>query len=94
LWDRATFQLPGAAFAERGGSYVNCDDRLQSFSWAIRPPAGVMAEGRLYWRLLGERGMYDAPRVLGEAARQVSYFAAAVQPPPDAGVDLKVNQLA
>ena len=94
LYGRATYQLPGAAFAEREGSYVNQADRLQSFTWAIRPPAGVMVEGRLYWRLLGEPGMYDAPRVLDDVARQIAYFAAAAEPPPDVGVDLKVNQLA
>ncbi|MCA9268103.1 MAG: molybdopterin-dependent oxidoreductase, partial [Planctomycetales bacterium] len=41
LMDAADFQLPAAAFAEREGSYVNRNDRLQSFAWAIRPPAGV-----------------------------------------------------
>ena len=94
LWERATFQLPGAAFAEREGSYVNFADRLQSFSWAVRPPAGVMLEGRLYWRLLGEPGMYAAPGVLAEAAREILYFSAAIRPAPDVGVDLKVNLLA
>ena len=53
LWRAATYQLPGAAFAERAGSYVNFADRLQSFTWAIRPPAGVRVEGQLYWELLG-----------------------------------------
>ena len=94
LSGRATFELPGAAFAERGGSYVNQAGRLQSFAWAIRPPAGVMVEGRLYWRLLGEQGMFDAARVLDDVAREIAYFAAAAEPPPDVGVDLRVNQLA
>jgi NADH-quinone oxidoreductase subunit G len=94
LWQRATFQLPGAAFAEREGSYVNFADRLQSFSWAVRPPAGVMVEGRLYWRLLGETGLYAAAPVLAEVAAETLYFAAATQPPPDVGLDLKVNLLA
>jgi NADH-quinone oxidoreductase subunit G len=94
LWSRATYQLPGAAFAEREGSYVNHAGRLQWFTWAIRPPAGVMVEGRLYWRLLGEQGMYNARRVLDEAARQILYFAAAAAPVPNLGVDLRVSQLA
>ena len=55
----ATYQLPGASFAERFGSYVNFADRLQSFEWAIRPPAGVWVEGELYWRLLGAAGMFQ-----------------------------------
>lgn len=91
LWDAATVRIPGAAFAERGGSYVNFADRLQSFRWAIRPPQGVMVEGNLYWRLLGRSGMYQARQVLEELARENSYFAAAAEPVPETGVDLKVN---
>ncbi|MCO6459094.1 MAG: (2Fe-2S)-binding protein [Pirellulaceae bacterium] len=94
LWEQAGYQLPGAVFAEREGSYVNFDDRLQSFRWAIRPPAGVQTEGRLFWRLAGRRGMYQADEVLLEVARRVAYFAAAVQPVPEVGVDLKVLSLA
>jgi NADH-quinone oxidoreductase subunit G len=44
LAERATYLLPGTAFAEREGSYVNGADRLQSFGWAIRPPMGVRTE--------------------------------------------------
>ena len=94
LLQRATYQLPAAAFAEREGSYVNCADRLQSFRWAVRPPAGVMVEGQLYWRLLGLPGLYDARRALDELARQMIYFSAARQPVPEQGVDLKVHLLA
>lgn len=94
VWDVATYQLPGAAFAERSGSYVNHAQRLQSFSWAIRPPAGVMVEGQLYWRLLGEAGMYNARRVLDEVAREIIDFAAATEPVAPEGIDLRLIQLA
>jgi predicted molibdopterin-dependent oxidoreductase YjgC len=94
LLERATYQLPGAAFAEREGSYVNYNDRLQSFAWAVRPPSGVMTEGQLYWQLLGKTGMYRAREVLDEVAREISYFAAAIDEVPETGIDLKVNQLA
>jgi hypothetical protein len=47
---------------------VNFADRLQSFEWAIRPPAGVWVEGSLYWRLLGRKGLYNPRAVLSEAA--------------------------
>ncbi|MCI0359048.1 MAG: molybdopterin-dependent oxidoreductase [Planctomycetaceae bacterium] len=94
LWDRADYQLPGATFAEREGSYVNATDRLQSFRWAVRPPAGVMVEGRLYWQLLGREGMYRASDVMAEIAREITYFSTATKGVPDVGVDLKVNQLA
>ena len=76
------------------GSYVNYNDRLQSFEWAVRPPAGTQTEGQLYWRLLGRAGLYDPPAVLAELARAIAYFAPAAGPIPAVGVDLKVNQLA
>ncbi len=94
LWDRADYQLPGATFAEREGSYVNANDRLQSFKWAIRPPAGVITEGQLYWQLLKKPGLYKASSVLADITREIAYFSAATAGVPDVGVDLKVNQLA
>jgi len=94
LWQRATFQLPGAGYAERSGSYVNYQQRLQSFKWAIRPPAGVHVEGHLFWQLLGMSGMYNARAVLDEVAGEIPYFAAAMDPVPATGVDLRVNSLA
>ncbi len=47
LSELATILLPGATFAERDGSYVNFNDRLQSFRWAVKPPVGVKSEGPL-----------------------------------------------
>ena len=94
LWDHATYQLPGAGFAEREGSYVNHSDRLQSFKWAIRPPAGVKVEGHLYWQLLEMPGLYNARKVLDELSREIGYFSAAMDTIPNVGIDLKINQLA
>jgi len=94
LLEAADYRLPGAAFAEREGSYVNAGDRLQSFPWAIRAPAGVMVEGRLYWRLMERDGLYQSRGVLDEVARDILYFSAAAEPVPATGVDLKINQLA
>ena len=91
LAELATYELPGAAFAERDGSYVNRNDRLQTVEWAIRPPAGVRPEGELYWELLGGSGLYRLRGVLDELAREILYFSAAVTPIPDVGLDLKIN---
>jgi NADH-quinone oxidoreductase subunit G len=79
---------------EREGSDVNHADRLQSFSWAIRPPVGVQVEGQLYWRLLGRRGLYRPQEILNEIAQQTLFFAPAMGDVPDVGVDLKVTLLA
>ena len=93
VWHAADWQLPASAFAERAGSFVNYGDRLQTFTWAIRPPRGLMTEAQLFWRLLNEPGLFNADRVREEVARRFVYFSAASIPPPDVGVDLKVNQL-
>ena len=94
LSERAEYELPGAAFAERDGSYVNRADHLQSACWAIRPPAGVRSEASLYWELLEMEGLYSSRAVLDEVAREIRYFSAAVGPVPEVGIDLKVNLLA
>ncbi|HEV3004148.1 MAG TPA: 2Fe-2S iron-sulfur cluster-binding protein [Pirellulales bacterium] len=94
VWQQATFQVPGATFAEKDGSYVNHADRLQSFKWSIRPPAGAWAEGQLYWRLLGRHGLYSARKALDELAAEITYFEVASGQIPDTGIDLKLNQLA
>ena len=94
LSECATYVLPGAAYAERDGSYVNRVDRLQSAPWAIRPPAGVRTEGSLLWELLGRKGLYNSQAVLDEVTREILYFSAAIGPVPEMGVDLKGNLLA
>jgi NADH-quinone oxidoreductase subunit G len=94
LWHAATYQLPGGTFAEREGSYVNYQDRLQSFRWAVRSPAGVKVEGQLFWQLTGRAGLYQAKQVLADVSREIMYFSAAMREVPEHGVDLKVNMLA
>ena len=94
LWRAADYQIPGAAFAEREGAYVNRNDLLQAFQWAVRPPAGATVDGWLLWRLSGRRGMYRAAPLLQEIARQSRYFAAAAGVVPPTGVDLKSAVLA
>ncbi|MBN1852703.1 MAG: (2Fe-2S)-binding protein [Pirellulales bacterium] len=88
LMRRAHYQIPAAAFAERDGSYVNANHRLQYATWAIRPPAGVQVEGRLFWRLAGRAGLYQARTILREMAAEVPYFSAAKAEIPDSGIDL------
>ncbi len=94
LMQKAAYQLPGASFAEREGSYVSHNAILQSFSWAVRPPVGVWTEGHLIWRLLEKPGMYRARTILDEVSQQIAYFAEAAGAVGPTGVDLKLNQLA
>jgi NADH-quinone oxidoreductase subunit G len=94
LMELATYQLPGAAFAEREGSYVNHADRLQWATWAVRPPAGVRVEGSVYAELLAMTGLIRARRVLDEVAREIGFFSAAAEPVGPLGLDLKVATFA
>ncbi len=94
LTDVASFVLPAAAYAERDGSYVNRHDHLQSVRRAIRPPAGIRAEGSLYWELLARPGLYDALAALREVAVEIPYFRVAAGPIPETGVNLKIHLLA
>jgi NADH-quinone oxidoreductase subunit G len=89
LWNAATFQLPGAAYAEREGSYVNFSDHVQSFDWAIRPPVGVWTEGQLLWRLLAMPGMYNAKKIMAEIAAAIPFFAPAAAEVPPTGMSLR-----
>jgi NADH-quinone oxidoreductase subunit G len=89
LWENATFQLPGVSFAERAGSYVNRNDRLQSFSWAIRPHAGSKTDGQVFWPLAGYTGLYSAAVIRQELAALYPYFAAAGGEVGPHGVSLK-----
>ena len=73
LWERAAYQLPGAAFPERDGSYVNFADRLQSARWAIRPPGRVERRARLLADV-DMVGLYNARKVLNEVAAAIPYF--------------------
>lgn len=91
---RATVVLPGAAFAERDGSYVNFNDILQSSRRAIRPPGGVRPEGSLLWELSGGPGLYQANQVLAQVTAEIMYFAPAAGEVGPLGVDLKSNWLA
>ena len=94
LSERATYELPAAAFAEREGSYVNRCDRLQTALAAVRPPWGVRPEGALFWQALGRKGLYNARAVLDDLCREVLYFAPAAGPLPETGLDMKINKLA
>ena len=90
----ATWRLPASGFAERGGTWVNVAHRAQSFAPAIRPPAGVWPEGRLFWNMLGRRGLYDPTSVRRQIAESSASFAALAGEVPAVGIDLRIQHLA
>lgn len=88
LSEQASLVLPATAFTEKDGSFVNFQDRLQTFRWAVRPKPGVRSEGGIFQQLLGEKGLYKSHKVLSEIAGMIDYFSAAAEPIPETGVDL------
>jgi NADH-quinone oxidoreductase subunit G len=94
LSKHATWQLPAAGFAERAGTWVNVAHHAQSFRQAIRPPAGVWPEGRLFWNMLGRRGLYDPVAVRRQLAESSAAFAALGGDLPATGIDLRLRALA
>jgi NADH-quinone oxidoreductase subunit G len=94
LTELATGRLPAASFAERAGTWVNVGHRAQSFGQAVRPPAGVWPEGRLFWNMLGRRGLYDPAAVRRQITESSAAFAALAGDVPATGVDLRVGHLA
>lgn len=88
LSEAAAYRLGSVTFAERAGSYVNHENWLQSFDWAVRPPIGVWSEGQLYWRLLNKPGLYNPIVVMNELASAISCFSPAAGGVPATGIGL------
>jgi NADH-quinone oxidoreductase subunit G len=74
--EHADYVLPGAAWAEKEGSYVNHAGVLQTTERAVRPPAQARAEGHILWELAQRDRLYNARDVLGELAADLPTFAA------------------
>ncbi len=94
LMELATWQLPASGFAERSGTWVNYAHRAQTFRQAIRPPAGVWPEGRLFWTMLNRSGLYNPQTIRQDLAASSASFAALGGDISSTGVDLRIHQLA
>ena len=81
--DSADVRLPSVSFAEREGSFMNCDDLLQPFERALRPRDGCKADGQFYFELSGRSGLFRAPRVREMMAQQMPVFSNVFTPRPE-----------
>ena len=79
----AAVQIPSASFAERAGSFVNCDGLLQPFERAITPLEGVKPDGQFFYELAGESGLFRAETVRALAAAELGMFAKTYVPPDE-----------
>ncbi len=71
----ATYVLPGAAWAEKDGTFVNHAGLAQAIHWAARPPQDLRTDGQVFLDLQERRGLVHAPSLRQELAREVPYFA-------------------
>ncbi len=76
LSDAAHIVLPGAAFAEKDGTFVNYKNLAQGIVRAIRCPAEGYTDARILMELAGRTGMFNARLVRREIGDQISQFAA------------------
>jgi NADH-quinone oxidoreductase subunit G len=71
----AHYVLPGAAWAEKDGTFVNHAGLAQAIHWGITPTAEVHTDGQVFLDLLERRGLLHAPTLRKELAVEVPYFA-------------------
>ena len=77
--DLATAVLPSAAFAEKRGSMINGDGRLQRLNRAVRPPGNARDDWEILLDLLqaltGGNGLYTIDDVFKQMSEAIPQFA-------------------
>jgi NADH-quinone oxidoreductase subunit G len=71
----AHYILPGAAFAEKDGTFVNHAGLAQALHWGVTPTGECRTDGQVFLDLLERRGLVHAPTLRKELAAEVPYFA-------------------
>lgn len=72
----ATVVLPGGAFAEREGTFVNHAGLAQGIQRAVRSPGNARPDGRILWELAGRRGLFN----LSALRREIGQAIPALEP--------------
>ncbi len=71
----ANYVLPGAAFAEKDGTYVNHSGLAQALHWGVTPTGECRTDGQVFLDLLERRGLVHIPTLRKELAGEIPYFA-------------------
>jgi NADH-quinone oxidoreductase subunit G len=71
----AKYVLPGGSFAEKDGAFVNHAGLAQAIHRAIHSPGEARADGRIFMDLLERRGLFHAPTIRAEMAKEIAAFA-------------------
>jgi NADH-quinone oxidoreductase subunit G len=77
----AAVVVPGCAWAERSGSFMNRDGKVQPFDVAIPPPQGCWRDGQSLWALAGETGLYRPASVREKMVKTMPEFGDVHVPP-------------
>lgn len=72
----ATYLLPGGAFSEKEGTFVNHAGLAQALHAATRSPGDARTDARIFFDLAERRGLAHAATLRKELAAEVPYFAA------------------
>lgn len=75
LTEAAKVVIPSCSWAERSGTFVNVQDKVQPFEAAINPIEGCQRDGQFLYALSGEPGLYSAEKIRGRMAEKLPQFA-------------------
>jgi NADH-quinone oxidoreductase subunit G len=73
---KAQFVLPGGAWAEKDGTFVNFKGLAQAIHRGLRGPGEARPDGRILMELSEKPGMFQAPALRKEIAKAVPALAA------------------
>jgi len=68
---RADVVLPGAAFAEKGGSFTNLEGRIQSFAPVVSPPGEARADWQILDALMARWGKVQPANDLAAVVEEI-----------------------
>jgi NADH-quinone oxidoreductase subunit G len=80
--EAATVLIPSVSWAERSGSFINVDGKIQPFDAAITPLEGCRRDGQYLAAVAGLPGLYNAAKVREMMAKTMPEFANLHVPPP------------
>ena len=72
----AHFVLPGAAWAEKEGTFINHNGLAQAIHRGLRGPEGSRPDGRILMELLGRSGLFHAATLRQEIGNEIPELAA------------------
>jgi NADH-quinone oxidoreductase subunit G len=71
----AQYVLPGAAFAEKDGTFVNHAGLAQEIHWGVNATGEARPDGQVFLDLLQRRGLVHVPTLRKELSQEVAFFA-------------------